>query len=140
VGNDVAEAECEEGGSADVEVGAELCQGTVGMAGHNVPKRGTHGKVEHSKAGDEKNCPTEKEQEEGERTVDAVDLVAYFFVGGALGHEDPGRPGGDEEDAGDSKSTCRTPGKDDGLEGVECDSPAEEQTGDECDDAQRGDP
>src|SRR6201996_1777566 len=107
------------------------------MTHHSVPKRGTHGKVEHSKAGDEENCPTEEKQKKRERSIDAVDLVAYFFVGGMLCHEYPGCPGDDEKDAGDSESTCRTPWEDDGLEGVECDSPAEEQTGNECDDAQR---
>lgn len=53
-----------------------------------------------------------------------------------LGHEHPGRPGDDEEKAGDAETPRWAPGKNDGLEGVERDSQAEKQSGDKCSDAQ----
>ena len=138
VWNDVSQAEGEEGCAADVEVSAELGPSAVGVGHHGVAEGGMHGEVEQPEAGDQENRPEEEEQKKGERAVDTVNLRAEFFVGDAVGHEDPREPGGYEEDAGDSKSSGRPAGKDDGLEGVEGDSQAKEQTGDKCDDVQIG--
>lgn len=76
MGDDVSKAKREQGCSADVEVGAQLCPVAFAMDQHSVAEGRTHGKVKQSEAEDEKNGPQEEKQKQRERTVDAVDLVA----------------------------------------------------------------
>lgn len=101
MGDDVAEAEGEESGAADVEVCAEVCDGVDALSHHEVAEGGVHREIKEGKAEDEENRPDQQQHEKGEGAVDAVNLLADFGVGGATGESCPWGPGGDDEEASD---------------------------------------
>ena len=81
--DDVAEAEGEESGAADVDVCAEVCDGTGALSHHEVAEGGVHGEIKQGKAEDEENRPYQQQDKERERAIDAVDLLADFGVAGS---------------------------------------------------------
>jgi hypothetical protein len=113
VRRDVAEAEGEEGGSADVEVGAEV----RGLRG--VDEGTADGVVDEGEAEDHDCGPDDEKKNERERTVVAEKDFAAAGMVKAASEEAPGKPGGDVEEAGEAEAAGGAAGQDDGLEGIE---------------------
>lgn len=76
----------------------------------------------------EERGPEEQEKDEGERTVDAKELLARAGAAEAIADRDPGSPGEDEEEVSDAKAAGGAARDDDGLNGVRSDETAAEQT------------
>src|ERR1700733_1586308 len=94
VRRDVAEAEGEERGSADVEVGVEV----GGVSGVN---EGTaDGVIDEGESEDHDGGPDDEKKNERERTVVAEDGFALAGMVEAASKEDPGVPGGDVKEGG----------------------------------------
>ena len=112
VRRDVAEAEGEERGSADVEVGVKA----GGLRG--VVEGTADGEVDEGEAEDHEGGPDDEKKDERERTVVAEKDFAAAGMVKAAGEEAPGKPGGDVEEAGEAETAGGAAGQDDGLEGV----------------------
>ena len=123
VRRDVAEAEGEERGSADVEVGVEV----GGLRG--VDEGTADGVVDEGEAEDHGGGPDDEKKNERERTVVAEEGFALAGMVEAAGEEGPGLPGRDVEEAGEAEAAGGAAGKNDGLEGVEEHREDEEDAG-----------
>ena len=129
--DDVAEAEGEESGAADVDICAEVCDVAGALSHHEIAEGGVHREIKQGKAEDEENRPYQQQHKEREGAIDAVDLLADLGVAGSASEGRPWGPGGDDEEASDLEVSGGPAWQDDGLEGVEGDSQAAEQTEDE---------
>ena len=96
-GDDVAEAEREEGGAGDVKGGAEIGEPVVGEV-ESVSKRGAEAEVEKGEGEGEHIGPESEQNDEGEGAEDGVELVADAAVFDEIGKEGEGAPGEEIEE------------------------------------------
>lgn len=131
-GNDVSGTEGGERRAADVDVGEEagaemLVSGQARILVGRAEAVEGEGEAEGQEGG-----PEEQKKDERERSVDAIELFPRFVTFEALSKEDPGRPGEDEEEAGDAQTAAGAPGNDDSLNGVCSNQTAAEETKEDC--------
>jgi hypothetical protein len=125
----VANAEGEQGGPADVEVGAQPVE--CGGAGHGIGEGCAQSEKEQCETGDQQQRPEHEQQQQRARAEGAVTLFAHLGIADMPREGRPGRPGGDVEETGNAEAAGGAAWQDDGLEGVEDGTQAEEQSGDE---------
>ena len=123
---DIAGAQGEEAGAADVEVGEQV--GHDGEARlQRVVEVGAEREKEHAETADEERSPDHEQEQQGEGAKDAVKLVADAPFGKYAGKGDPGTPRDQEEEACDAQAAGGPAGQNDGLKRVQHDAEAEEQ-------------
>ena len=111
-GSDIADAQREERGPAQVEIGPE-----AGVAGGRVESR-SQSPLDHGEAEDERRRPAGHQDQDGQGTEDGEKALAPSPAGEEARHGDPGGPRGLIEEPRRSKGASGGAGEDERFEGV----------------------
>ena len=99
---------------------------------HDVGEGRSKRVKEETEAHDQQTRPQEEKKQERERAIDAINLFPHATVTGVLGPGGPCPPSCRKEEICDAEPSRGPAGQDDGLEGIEGDSQAAGDSGNEC--------
>ena len=129
-GKDIAEAKCEDRRSANIEAAAQSSDYRDGM--HWIDKRRVHAEEDEAVGEDQQRRPDSEKQQQSERAVEAVDLLAAATPRPVRSDVGPWSPGEEKENTGDAKAAHGTAWQDDGLEGIQQNACETDATEDNC--------